>query len=47
MWLTRDAANIDVNGNSAAKDLTEAYENNARLTVDNIHVYTKDVLILN
>jgi hypothetical protein len=34
--LDRDSANIEVNGNSA-RDLTEAYDNNATLTVDNVY----------
>lgn len=35
--LTRDTANIQDNGNPAARDLTEAYNNNATLTVDNVY----------
>lgn len=34
--LNRDSANIEENGNSA-RDLTEAYNNNATLTVDNVY----------
>ena len=33
----RNSANIQDNGNPAARDLTKAYDNNATLTVDNVY----------